>query len=103
MNNDADTPAVANPIVVVEDVDNDGNGRIRENKTKSSKNGQSPQLLSPSPRSHPRENVTPRETLASDIATPLANTQKSEIQQLRPTPPLELHINNYTQADSMRF
>ena len=91
---------VANPIVVNEDLDNDGNSGTRENETTSAQNDQSPQLLPLSPHLHPGEDESSRETLASDIATPLADNQ-------RPKPKFNnkgqhrhwnFTFNNYTQA-----
>jgi len=98
---DNDISIVANPIVVNEDLDNDGNSGTRENETTSDQNDQSPQLLPPSPHPHPREDESSRETLASDVATPLADNQ-------RPKPKFNnkgqhrhwnFMFNNYTQAD----
>ena len=73
---DNDISIVANPIVVDEDLDNDGNSGTRENETTSDQNDQSPQLLPPSLCPHPGEDMSSRETLASDVATPLADNQR---------------------------
>ena len=73
---DNDISIVANSLVVNADLDNDGNSGTRENETTSDQDDQSPQLLPPSPHPHPREDESSRETLASDIATPLADNQR---------------------------
>jgi len=99
MNDNVHAHDVVNPIVVDEDVTDDEHGRPEENPENLNQNGESPQLLSSSPHSHPPGNATLGETLAPDVVTPLPAAPRPRFDNSAQQRHWNFTFNNPSKAD----